>query len=370
MAYVYREWLRRKVAGLVSWRQPQELKPGCTALIGMCSGLPDVLRANLMCLNDHSWPDLTEVIVVVDNREGRLPPEIEEEAASVCTRLRLRVLYYSESQYRTAERIRLPYLFSWLSWCIGLSECMTQHILFHDYDALIMSNALEQRYRAFVESGVKIQGIRHYNGNGVIPEDRLATTFEAFADHAWLRSFPPVRLFNKLRSRDGRFIDYDTTLDIQHNDIAESERSTVPMSQEDLVHPSQMIHQYTMFRRNPGKPLPCFSIPMIPFFEYLSGGELALMRALQQIRGRTSRRFQFLGSKLLVNFDTLQVASVDWCLKQMLQACIAREIEPFRALYDYGLELYRLADCPDDLIWARNFTDPQRRWIDRSRSLL
>ena len=41
------------------------------------------------------------------------------------------------------------------------------------------------RYREFVESGVFVQGIRWYQNNGIRPEDRLATTFEAFIDVPW-----------------------------------------------------------------------------------------------------------------------------------------------------------------------------------------
>ena len=69
-------------------------------------------------------------------------------------------------------------------------------------------------------------------------------------------SFRPIRLFNKVKSHAGRFVDYDIILDIQHNETTDSERGIVPMPPEDFVHPSQMVHQYTMFRRFPWRGTP------------------------------------------------------------------------------------------------------------------
>jgi hypothetical protein len=368
-AYIYREWIRARLRALITWEPGSGLAPGCTALIGMCSRFPDVLLSNLICLNENAWPALKEAIIVVDNLEGSLPAELERKVAAACTNFEVSFVYYDDRQFRTAEKIRLPYVYSWLSWSIGLARCRTARVLLHDYDALILSNLLERRYLRFVEAGNKIQGLAFAHANGVVREDRLASTTDAFADVAWLRSFPPIRLFNKVRRHAGRLIDYDTILDIQHNDTAASERDMVPMPLEDLVHPSQMVCQYTMFRRYPGNPLPCFSIPLIPYFESISFGNAALSRAIDQIRMRTSKSFSFLGENLLVNFEKLDAAQVDWCLKQMVQCCISRKIEPFPELYYYGIELYRLVNSPDGSQWVGDFTDLQRAWIDGSRAL-
>ncbi|MBV8267730.1 MAG: hypothetical protein JO252_15500 [Planctomycetaceae bacterium] len=354
---------------LIAWDSALPLEPGCTALIGMCSRFPDVLPSNLICLNDNAWPELKEAIIVVDNLEGSLPAELERRVAAICTNFVVRFLYYDDRQFRTAERYCLPYVYCWLSWCIGLAQCTTTHVLLHDYDALILSDFLERRYRRFVEEKLKIQGIAFVNRNGVVGEDRLAATFDAFVDVAWLRSFPPIRLLNKVKSHAGRLIDYDITLDVQHNEITDSERDIVPMPLEDFVHPSQMVHQYTMFRRHPAKALPCFSVPMIPFYEYISVGKAALSRAIAQIRSRTSKCFPFLGEGLLIDFERLDVVQVDWCLKQIVQCCIGRKIEPFPELYQYGLELYHLVESPEASIWVGDFTEEQRAGIERSSSL-
>ncbi len=291
---------------------------------------------------------------------------------AICTRFDLRIFYYNEAQSRLAEQIRLPYIFSWLSWCIALGHCRTRHAMLHDYDCLIVSDILERRYREFCASGVKVQGVRWYQGNGVLEEDQLATTFEAILDVDWVRSYPPIRLMNELKIRQGRSIDYDTLLDLQHNDLTPAQRQRFPMTLDDFVHPSQMVHQYTMFRRNPGQALPCFSIPMIPFFEYIAVGESRLDRAVAQIRNRRehSKTFPFLADNLLINFSLLDTGMVDWCLKQMVQGCIKLEIEPFSGLYEYGTELYQLVETPDPLVWKGDFNPEQRSWIERSASKL
>ena len=114
-------------------------------------------------------------------------------------------------------------------------------MLFHDYDALVFGHALAERYNTFVTSGAKVQGVSWYQGNGIETKDHLATTFEAFMDTTWLRSSKPLALFNKVRSVQGRSIDFDTTLDLQHRTLVLSERAIVPMCLPELVHPSQMI---------------------------------------------------------------------------------------------------------------------------------
>jgi hypothetical protein len=214
-----------------------------------------------------------------------------------------------------------------------------------------------------------MQGIRWYDGNGITPKDRLATTFEAFVDVSRVRQYHAVRLLNEIRTAHGRSLDYDILLDVQHNDVRLEERAISPMAENDLVHPSQMIHQYTMFRRQPGGPLPSFSIPMIPFFEALHAGPGPLERSVAQIRGRKpgTKTFAFLRDGLLVNFDSLMTIQVDWALKQMVQACVLRSVPPDPLLYAYGEELYRLTDTPPDGVWKGDFTPEQRCWIDQSR---
>ena len=197
LAVLVRERLRSQVAKLVDWEPLVDPENGCTAIIGVCSKLPDVLLANLRCLSAARWPELKRVILVVDCVKGAFPTSSEQHVIATFPELKVEFLYYSEKQFSFTEARKLPYIYSWLSWCIGLKHTSTAQVLLHDYDALVFGPALSQRYKKFVVAGAKVQGITWYDTNGVEKEDHLATTFEAFMDAAWLRSSKPVALFNK-----------------------------------------------------------------------------------------------------------------------------------------------------------------------------
>lgn len=366
MAWLYREWLRFRIRGLVSWTVLGNPRPGCTAIIGMCSRLPDVMAANLVCLHKSRWSGLRKIVIAVDTPRTDAFASIEVHAKSICAEIEVEFVYYSPYQSQVAEGLQLPFVYSWLSWCLALAKVTTQHVLIHDYDALIVGRTLENRYLEFVASRSKIQGVSWYNGNGVVLADRLATTFEAFADTAWLRALPPVAAFNKIAFKDGRSIDYDTLLDIQDRLLPREQRTVVPMNLDELVHPSQMIHQYTMFRRHPHKSLPCFSMPMIPFFMYLSGKREALLFALNVLRRGPRSNLEFLGDGTQFNFEQLDTLQVDWALKQMVQGLVALERPPDKDVYFYGQALYALVGTPADEVWRGDFTAAQRVWIENA----
>jgi hypothetical protein len=50
----------------------------------------------------------------------------------------------------------------------------------------------------------------------------------------------------------------------------------------------------------------------------------------------------------------------------MVQACLGRKIEPFRELYLYGCELYRLVDFSVEHSWVGDFSEEQRSWIEQA----
>lgn len=335
----------------------------------MAHRLPDVLIGNLACLISGAWPELREIIIVVDSTRGCLPDGLEEKAHATVGAIPLRFLYYSDEQARKAEAAGLPYVYAWLSWSIGMTASKTRHILLQDYDALILDDVLAHRYRKFAESGAVIQGIKWYEGNGVLESDRLATTFETFLDLDWLRPFPMIELFNKVGYEGKRSRDYDILLEIQHRYTPLERRSIEPMPDESIVHPSQMIHQYTMFRKFPGKVLPCASLLMIPFFEWMSGKREALSLATRRIEERQGTTSNFFGDDVLVNFASLQTGSVDWNLKQMVRVCLNRGVEPFADLARYGDAIYEMSGVAPEAAWVGDFTPVQRTWADAARHL-
>lgn len=363
----YREKLRATIRNIVQWEPLKSPKPGCTAIIGVCSRLPDVLAANLRCLNASRWPSLKSVIAIVDGTESALPANFEQRLCEAYPDLNLRFLYYSPAQSALAEKVKLPYIYSWLSWCIGIKHVQTRYVLIHDYDALILGQTLNERFTRFAESNAKVQGISWYKVNGVEVDDRLATTFEAFFDTQWLRSLAPIDLFNKLRIKNRRSIDYDTTLDAQDRLLELEERTVMAMNQDELVHPSQMIHQYTMFRRQPGSALPCYSIPMIPFFAHLSGINGAVEHATRALQNSSkSSNIDLIGDGTHINLTQLQIEQVDWVLKQIVQVMVVLNLNPDPAIYHYGKALYGIVGTSDDLVWHGDFTETQRHWIQKS----
>ncbi len=367
-AYVNREAVRLKLRRAVSWGPLARPERGCTAIVGMCHRLPGVLLSNLRCLMAAAWPALKRVIVVVDGAEGCVAKELEAKARRLATdAIAVDIFYYSPEQAKLSEELRLPWVFSWLSWSIAYSHCRTRHALIHDYDALVFGDVLQRRYDEFVASRAAIQGIRWYKGNGVELEDRLATTFEAFVDVTWIRAHHPLAGFHKVAYHGGVSRDYDTLLHLQHVHTRPERRTTMGMPEESLVHPSQMIHQYTMCRRLPGEALPCASLPMIPFFEFLSGDSTAIDDATRRLEERDGKVANLLGDGIPVNLTELDVLHVDWDLKQMVQACMLSHVEPFAGLHRYGVQLYEVCGAGPDRTWVGDFTESQRQWIERCR---
>jgi len=364
LAWLYREKVRRELAPSVSWQPLRDPQPGCTAIIGMCSRLPDVLGANLRCLVAARWPELHRIVIAVDATQEAFP--LDEKALAIeFPDVELKVVHYSQAQSELAERLKLPFVYAWMSWCLALAEVRTRDVLIHDYDALVSGTTLRSRYDEFVRTESAMQGVSWYAVNGLGLDDRLATTFEAFVRAPWLRSLEPVSLFNKIGTKGGRSIDYDTTLYIQDRLLTPAQRSCMPMTLDELVHPSQMIHQYTMFRKMPGEPLPCFSMPMLPLFASLSGKKDAFARAAQSLRQAPRDAVDLAGDGTRMNLQQLGAPQVDWTFKQMVQAMLNLGESPDPALTAYAGALYdHVGIAPD----ARqgDFTPAQRDWIASS----
>jgi hypothetical protein len=368
-AYLSRKVIRFRIRNSVEWTPAAQLQDGLTVIIGMPYRLSGILKSNLRCLYRNRWRELERIIVSVDAAKGVLPDAMMENTKLEFPNVPIDFVFYDDVQSALARKLELPYVYSWLSWCVAIARVQTKHILIHDYDALIMDDILAKRYEKFVSSNALIQGISWYGSNGIDVSDQLATTFEAFVDTNWIRSFKPIMLFNQVSLHKGRSVDYDTLLEIQHRHTAGTSRKIEAMSEGSLVHPSQMIHQYTMFRRSPKQALPCFSIGMIPFFLWLSGDKAILETCTQRLLGEPSVSVDLLGDGTRINFTKLSSIDVDWNLKQMIIACTGLAIQPFRALLDYGNALYRITKTPDNKAWIYGFSDQQLNWINAASSL-
>lgn len=363
--YVYRFFIRLMVRWLVNWPKDADLSSGCSVIIGMCSRLPDILPANLTCLKLAQWPELKEVIIAVDCTEDRLSQTFTRKICDEFKGLNVRFVFYSPFQYFVSELLKLPYIYSWLSWCIAIREVKTNCFYIHDYDALLLGDVLGARYRDFVKNARLMQGVQWYFTNGIIPEDRLVSTFEAFVDTQWVRNVKPIEMFNKIGIYQNRRLDFDTMLDLQIRYSNLEQRGIIEMNADELAHPTQMIHQYTVFRKHPGKPWNCAALIVIPLFYYLSGKKDAFSVACSQIENRDGWKIALLNDGCVMNFEKLKLSYLEKMFLLMIQVFVKLGIEPFQDFFRYTEVLYSLIKIPDHQKWLRKQTQDQQEWITR-----
>jgi hypothetical protein len=369
LAWLRREFVRKQLAGIVNWLPTKELAPGCTTIVAMPRLLPMILHANLSCLNLQSREGFSKVLIVVDGEKGCLAAGFEELIQQRFSELTIMFRYYSAHQHHLAERLKLPYVYAWLSWCIAIAEVETRTFLIHDYDALVFNNGLRNRVQAFDKTPAQLQGVSWYGSNGIQTSDKLLTTFELLVKTAWARQFSPMDLFHKVGVLDGRGVDFDILIRLQATRLKESDRLILPMGLNELVHPSQMIHQFTVFRKFPGARLPCFSVINLPLYLLFGGDSNAVNYATTAIASRgESKTLVLLKDGPVMNFDLLQLEHVDWSLKQMITACQHLKIAPRADIIGYGNALYSLAGVTNEHRWGRSF-DGLRDWLDEVQAL-
>jgi len=368
LSFFNRELLRFRLSKLIRWRDKEELKPGCSIIIGMCHLLPEIILANLKCLEKFLWKEVDEIIVVVDSIKGCLSDDLVDKARALCGDVSIEFCYYTKKQADVSEKIKLPYVFAWLSWVIGVAKCKNKTFLIHDYDALIIDNSLSLRYQQFIFDSAYMQGIKWYEGNGINATDKLATTFEAFVSKEWVIKYKPIMMFHKIAIFNGVSKDYDILLYMQEFYSPIENRKKYEMSETSLMHPSQMIHQYTMFRRDPNIAQPCYSFILIPFFEWLAGKNEMLIKTTKRIKERDGSLVDILGTGINYNLIKLNKSHVDWGLKQILQVCVSMEIEPNEDILNYGDALYSIVDEYYIDLWEGDFTTEQVLWLKKTKA--
>ncbi len=118
------------------------------------------------------------------------------------------------------------------------------------------------------ESGAEYCGVKYYLGNGLTPADKLAVTFELMFDLAFVRRhFRPIELANTVDRYEGRGVDFDTMLYAQSR---AGTAFTAEVSDGDMVHPQQVICQFTqLMQKNTLPPGNC-NLLIVPYFLYLA----------------------------------------------------------------------------------------------------
>lgn len=328
--------LRRMIAPLVSWQPLSDPQPGCTVLIGAHGDLPQLVPANLQCLSKLNLRSVRQIIVVLDRPRSEMSVDVEADCRVRFPELPLTFCYYTAQQRRVTQRIGWGWVNSWLSWSIGISQTRTAHAMLHDFDAMLLApDFIEQRYTQALDKGATYFGVRWYEGNGVLPSDELATTFELIFDVTHVRrTHRPLDLFNHVCMHRGRSVDFDTFLYAQSR---AGSHAVAPAQMRDMVHPSQMICQYVMLQQNDRRlPAQFNNLALLPHFMSIGGYE-------QLLRDLTPRLQQTghlpLGGREL-NVKQLHRRHLDWVLKQArhLEQAQFGAIRPVAAAYFEALD--------------------------------
>jgi hypothetical protein len=300
---------------LVTWRPQGEPEPGYTIVVACVRDLAPLATANLQLCARCDASHRHEIILVFDCPAHDIPDEVRVAARDVAPSVQVRLFGYSDRQHRIARMIDWGWVYSWLSWCRALSEARTRAVIIHDLDALPLDPGLfEQLYAKWSESQAEFCGISPYVGDRITEEMNLVRTPELTFDVAYVRQrFRPFDIFNKLRLIDGRAVDFDTMLHVQWR----SPRRVVrPIDETQLVHPSQLICQYTDlvagrsdFRRSD------HSLPMLPYFFHLGGDPTKLEALGPLLADECATCVKFCGRTLRI--DGLRPARWAWMEKQI-----------------------------------------------------
>ncbi|MGD9789361.1 MAG: hypothetical protein AB7Q00_06215 [Phycisphaerales bacterium] len=272
--------LRMYIRGLSSWTPLENPVDGYTVIIGCAHRLASMLWANLEFLCRLDLTGCDKILCVVDCTLAERPAGFEERAREIAGERPLEFVYYSQAQVDRARRVDWGWVYSWLSWTLGISRTRTRYAMLHDFDALLLRpGLLRERADAIKARGVEYLGIDWYSGLGVIESDRLVRTFEMMFDAAFVRErFKAIDLFNRMGRRGERRVEFDTFL---HAETRAGTRDVLPMEESELVHPSQMICQYVDHRAGrfvPGNN----NLFMIPYYNFI-GGSPEELRALVSI---------------------------------------------------------------------------------------
>lgn len=313
------------IKGLISWKPLANPVKGYTIVIGCMHKIPEILYANCELICRENRENLHELLLVFDTTEKKLPSEIKSKLSKLSKLLPIRYACYTPLQDKIASMINWGWVYAWLSWSIAIGITKTRYLLLHDLDAMpIKGDIFEKLYDNALKNNVIFQGIRLYEGNGVLEKDGIVTTFEMVMNTEFIRSkFRPFDGFNRLVRESGRIIDYDTFLYMQS--VSKNSR-IAPVSEEDLVHPSQLICQYTNLISNRGNFDGLHNLLLLPVFSKLGGNSEDLAKIVRFCRNEDSYRLPYKNKWFSIKGIT--ITHWNWIEKQIkrLMAVFDREI--------------------------------------------
>ena len=313
LAQLRRLPIRSAISRLVRWKPLEHPRDGYTIIIGCNTGLARMLGSNLKFLSRQNLPHVAQIFVVLDRPRASIPDDIEPVMRARFPELPLEFLYYNRLQRAVCSAIRWPWVQSWLSWSIGIEQLNTQYALLHDFDAMLLRpNIIEERFLAIRERKHEYVGVRFYSGNGVAPEDGLATTFELIFDAQFVRRrFVPLDLFNHVVRFRGKRVDFDTLLYAQS--IA-GKASTLEVAETDMVHPSQLICHFEGFLNGRDRVPPANNLLMVPYLLFASDEPAVMQQMTQALEQGGGSTVPFFGKSL--DLSGIDPPLLRWLAKQ------------------------------------------------------
>jgi hypothetical protein len=127
--------------------------------------------------------------------------------------------------------------------------------------------------------------------------------------------FKPIDVFNHVTTHQGKTVDFDTFLYCQAQG---GKKLVLPIPEPDMVHPSQVICQFTDLANRPNYVPPARNnLPFIPYFMYVAGEPDLLRQTKSAMESAPGKAFEFFGKRMDV--QKLDQIHMNWIRKQATQ---------------------------------------------------
>lgn len=334
-----RSVIRQLIRPLTRWKRLDNPREGYSIVIGCNVPLVRMISCNLRFLSQQNLEHAEQIFIVLDRPRDQMPDDIEDAVRQRFPSLPLRFLYYGRLQSAICGAIGWPWVQCWLSWALGIARVGTRYAVLHDFDAMLLRpGILEERYQAIRARQHQYVGARFYDGNGVTPEDGFATTFELVFDAAHVRNtLRPIDLFSHVTRYKGRRVDLDTFLYAQS---LGGTASVLPILEEDMVHPSQLICQFSDFLEGRRGVRKSNNLLLVPYFLY-AGDEPDVLRSVTaELERNVGSTISYFGKPL--DLSGLDPDLLRWLAKQAfrVESAIAGDVRPEVSRYFTAIDRF------------------------------
>ena len=330
------------IRSLVRWQPMRDPRPGYTLVISCASPLASMLTANLAAVARQDLTGLERIIIDFDLPADMVVVPIEQRLRADFPDLPLQFRYFTRPQMLVTRLIDWAWVYNWICWCDGVAAARTRYVMLHDLDAMpIKTDYFRQRYEAIRDRKLEFLGTKPYRSHGLIAEDNIMATFELIFDAAYVRQhFTPIQMFKKIQMHRGRSVDLDLFL---YPQTVDNRRELMGDEHvEDMVHPNQMISQFTAHVGSRWRSIPpqTNNLMLIPYYLFLAGERPMLAALTRQMQQASDGTIELFGRPL--NVSSLKAIHAEWLREQAfrLDAAVAREVRPeVRAYFDTVLAL-------------------------------